>query len=121
MPPRPTPPPAGPNRRRPAPVMPNSWIWLVLLITLVVSMVVFYTPDGKQIAYSDFEHLVETGKVAKVTIKGDHTVVGELNKDVSDKELKELNINTQDRKFQTRLPKTTDLAKLAGEWMKQDP
>ena len=76
MPPRQSPPPAGPARRRPGPVMPNSWIWLVILATVVVGMVLFAPlGSGGMIDYTDFLKLVEKKQVSKLTIVGKNKIV----------------------------------------------
>ena len=71
MPPRQSPQQPGTPRRRPGPVMPNSWIWLVILATLVVGMVAFSgLGGGAPIDYSDFLKLIANKQVAKVVIAG---------------------------------------------------
>jgi len=116
----PTPPPAGPKGKRPGPVMPNSWIWLVLLATLVVALMVFQPlGGGNSLDYSDFLNLVNDGKVKKVTIVGKNVVVGEVKdpKDVPDDIGKKL----RNGKFSTRIPETNNQAALVGEWRAKDP
>ena len=71
MPPRQTPPPTGSPRRRPGPVMPNSWIWLVILATAVVGMILFAPGfGGSQLDFSDFYKLLDEKKLSKVTFQG---------------------------------------------------
>lgn len=123
MPPRPTPPPPGTPRRRPGPVMPNSWIWLVILATMVVGMFVFMPfGAGNLIDYSDFQRLIndKDKPVNKVTIHGKNLVVGEIKKDQLDNTLvKELKILRG--KFAARLPETNDQVSVTRGWLEKDP
>src|SRR5437868_1194816 len=82
MPPRQTPPPTGKPRRRQGPVMPGSWIWLVML-AMIVGMFLFSQPsNGGTIDYSDFLQLVYnkelTKDLSKITFIGSQRIVGEL-------------------------------------------
>ncbi|MBY0525430.1 MAG: ATP-dependent zinc metalloprotease FtsH [Gemmataceae bacterium] len=118
MPARQTPPPAGPKSKRPGPVMPNSWIWLVILATVVVAMVVFPPlGSGSTIAYSDFRALAKSGKLSKVTFTGNDTLIGEL-KDPNDKAREDYKIS-RSGKFNTLLPPSEK--NLADELRKDDP
>jgi cell division protease FtsH len=121
MPPRPSAPPPGPKSRRPGPVMPNSWILLVMLATGVVGMVVFSGfGSGNVIDYSDFLKLVQEKKVSKLAIHGKNLVVGEIRKEnVDDPQVKELKISRG--KFAAKLPETNDQARLVAEWLAKDP
>ncbi|MBL8793903.1 MAG: ATP-dependent zinc metalloprotease FtsH [Planctomycetia bacterium] len=121
MPQRPSAPPPGPKNRRPGPVMPNSWILLVMLATGVVGMVVFSGfGSGHVIDYSDFLKLVQQKHVGKVTIHGKNLVVGEIRKEnVDDPQVKELKISRG--KFASKLPETNDQARLVAEWLAKDP
>src|SRR6516164_4178506 len=84
----PTPPPAGPNRRRPSPAMPNSWIFLVILATAMVALYVFNDANARSgaIDYSDFLQLINKDKVSKITIVGKNQIKGEVKnpKDVDE-------------------------------------
>src|SRR5262245_16912351 len=119
MPPRQSPPPTGPARRRPVPVMPNSWIWLVILATVVVGMVLFAPlGSGSIIDYSDFLKLVSDNKVSKITIQGRNMIVGLIKDEYKeDDDLKKLKIHSG--KFATKLPETTNQETLASEWTKK--
>src|SRR5262249_50588600 len=122
MPPRQSPPPTGSPRRRPPPVMPNSWIWLVILATVVVGMVLFRDTLGTRgyIDYTDFRELVATKKVAKVAIQGKNLVVGELKEDTKeDPVVKGLKI--QGGKFRVKIPETNDQDALVRDWLSKDP
>jgi cell division protease FtsH len=59
MPARQTPPPAGKPRRRSAPAMPGSWIWLVILGMFLVWVLMTTIGDRDSIDYGDFVSLVE--------------------------------------------------------------
>src|SRR6516164_4837920 len=75
--------PTGSNRnprRRPAPVMPGGWMWLVLIVTVVIMLFVVNN-DGGIIGYSDFLQQVDKGNVDKVVFHGDSSrVTGEFKK-----------------------------------------
>lgn len=83
MPPRSSPPPAGKPRRRPAPVMPGSWIWLVLLAFLVGVFIYgsFTTTPG--VDFSEFLKLINDDKnaayVKKITFSGTRRIIVELD------------------------------------------
>src|SRR5262249_13721299 len=103
---RQTPPPQGAPRRRPGPVMPNSWIWLVIPATVGVGMVMSAPlPANSSIDYSDFLKLVENKQVSKITIMGRNRVEGELKKEFENDEfVKSKNIKRGS--FRTTLPDT---------------
>src|SRR5215831_11130914 len=65
MPPRQTPPPAGKPRRRPSPAMPGSWIWLVILGTVLLMLLVNMANDRKKVDWSDFYRLATSDKYSK--------------------------------------------------------
>src|SRR5947209_15792580 len=82
MPPRQTPPPTGKQRRRQGPVMPGSWIWLVML-AMIVGMLLFTSMSNSgTIDYSDFWKLVFDEKLSKdlskITYQGSDQIIGEL-------------------------------------------
>src|SRR5262249_42283906 len=85
MPPRSSPPPAGKPRRRPAPVMPGSWIWLVLLGALVVLMIFHSLGNTPRVEFSEFLKLVYSKEdvkyIKKITIHGDRGITVELDYD----------------------------------------
>ncbi len=109
MPPRQSPNPPRTPRRRPGPVMPGGWVWLVLLMVVVGVMFLVGDLNGPPtISYSDFRELIDQNLVEKVVIQGD-TAKGQLNeKEVSkvpQKIAQELHGST---KFQVQLgPKET--------------
>lgn len=70
--------PNGPQknvRKKPAPVMPGGWMWLVLLIA-VVMMLFFVITDGTQISMSEFIGLIESDNIADAKIHVNDRVVG---------------------------------------------
>src|SRR5215831_10787892 len=84
MPPRSSPPPSGkPRPRRPAPVMPGSWIWLVLLVTLVGLFLISSVGSHTQLGYDDFSKLVYNDEnckyLKKITFVGTRRVSVELD------------------------------------------
>jgi cell division protease FtsH len=85
MPPRSSPPPSGKPRRRPAPVMPGSWIWLVLL-AILIGLLFFSAFNGTQQAdYSEFARLINNPDnipyLKKIIFQGTRNVTVELNYD----------------------------------------
>src|SRR5438477_9238991 len=68
-----TPPPA----RRLGPLLPGSWVALVLLACLVAFLLVQYSPH-KEISYTDFTKLVQKNEVKKVTFVGKSRLYGEV-------------------------------------------
>src|SRR5438128_9294665 len=90
---RPSPPTPGNSRRRPGPVMPSGWVWLVILAMAVATfwaMSEYQSPTTIQ--YSQFNTLLNQGLVNKVTVGKDH-LTGELKSEAVDSPLaKELKI-----------------------------
>jgi cell division protease FtsH len=82
MPPRQTPPPAGKPRRRPSAAMPGSWIWLVILGTVLLMLLVNMANDRKKLDWSDFVRIVYDDEFAKnlnkVVIVGNDRINVEL-------------------------------------------
>src|SRR5262249_44800714 len=86
MPPsRPTPPPptgTGKARRRNGPVMPGSWIWVVMLLFLVGIFALNTVGTTATLSYSDFLRIVDneaySKNLAKVYFLGAEKIVGEL-------------------------------------------
>jgi cell division protease FtsH len=85
MPPRSSPPPAGKPRRRPAPVMPGSWLWLVLLGVLLFFLVWSSVTNTPGVEFSEFLKLVYDDKdaayIKKIAFQGTRRVVVELDYD----------------------------------------
>ncbi len=118
MPPRSTPPPAGPNRGRPGPLMPNLGIFFIILAVLVIAVMIFSgTQTGTPIEFSDLTSLVRDKKVESLAFRGKNYVIGKL-RDPNDEAAKKLNI--RGGKFMARLPETNDLAQFAQSLQKMD-
>src|SRR5690242_20690593 len=113
MPPRQNPPPNGSPRRRPGPLMPTSWIWLVFVLLAVSLLLLPPFGTGTPIDYSDFQDLVKKGKVAKVVFQGKDRVVGEV-KDAADEEVK-TKLKIRNGRFVTQLPPLKDVDNLVAE------
>src|SRR4051794_6045533 len=78
MPPRP---PANSNRqprRRPGPVMPGGWVWLVLLVGVVGMLIMLGYDTYPRIDYSEFSTLLEGHRLDNVTLIGTERIVGEV-------------------------------------------
>src|SRR5947209_13989591 len=74
-------------RRRPGPMMPGGWMWLVLLVTVVIFLLTVNGESGT-IKYSDFTDLVSKDNVKRVVIQGSDKITGEVkNPEQVDKEL----------------------------------
>src|SRR5207253_7083550 len=76
MPPR-QPSPNRNTRRRPGPMMPGGWMWLVLLVTVVIMLLTLNGESG-MIKYSDFMDLVDKDNVSDVVIQGSDKVSGKV-------------------------------------------
>lgn len=116
-----TPPPPGGPRRKPGPVMPNSWIWLVILATVVVGLVIMPPMGGsKTVDFSDFRWLAKNGKVTKVVFQGTDRINFEV-KDPPDNDVKErLKLGDKTRtRFTTLVPPGAD-KDLVAELLKED-
>jgi cell division protease FtsH len=119
----PSPPPAGPNRRRPNPAMPNSWIFLVILATAMVALFIFNESGTRAgaIDYSDFLRLINKDKVAKIAIIGKNQIRGDVKdpKDLEEALAKKLE-PTKGR-FTVLVPDSQDQTRLVSEWLAKDP
>jgi cell division protease FtsH len=59
--------------------MPNSWIWLVILATVVGGMILFSNfGGGNTLDYSDFTKLLAENQISKVTFVGPDRINGEV-------------------------------------------
>ena len=108
MPPRsPSSPPGGP-RRRPAPAMPNGWVWLIILCMAALMLWFMQSLAGpKEIDYSKFLQLLHEKEVDKVTFVGKDLIEGELKSgDKADQDAQDLKL--RDRKFTVRMPPVED-------------
>lgn len=120
MPARQNPPSPPRPPRRGGPVMPNGWIWLVLLATAVVC-IMLYSPfaSSNAVDFSDFMRWVEKGQVKKVTFVGTNNISGEV-KNPSDEEVQKVK-KLRTPKFQTQLPPTDNLLDFAKQLNAKDP
>jgi cell division protease FtsH len=125
MPPRPSPPPAGNPRRRPAPNVPSGWIWVLMLLMVVcIFWMMQEWTSNSTIDYSDFLKLADDHKLAKVTFVGAERIVGEV-KDSNDlpKSIKDpdaLRKRLHNNKFTTLKPERIEIQKLI-EKLHEDP
>jgi len=105
MPPRQNPPPPGSQRRRPGPVMPNSWIWLVILATVVVAMTALPLGSSNTIEWSEFDWLLRNQKVSKLVFKDSDHIVGEVKTDKLNDDAVKAHLKDKDRgRFSTYIP-----------------
>src|SRR5262249_16692290 len=99
MPPRQSPPPVGKPRRRSGPAMPGSWIWLVILGTVLLMLLLSQFNQSKKIEWSEFVSIVYDTKhdyaknLSKVTMVGNDKITVELKNadDVPEEVKKKLN------------------------------
>src|SRR5437764_11139340 len=81
MPPRPNPPTSGKPRRRPGPVMPGGWIWLVLLLMMLGIILVSNFPTS-YVGIGDLVRLVndpeQAGNIKEITFVGSDRIVTEV-------------------------------------------
>jgi cell division protease FtsH len=115
MPPRPTQPPSGgPPKRRPAPAVPNNWIWVVILLVVVGGMLLFNPLGGyTELSYSDFNQLVDKGRISKVTFVGADRLNGEVKEEFKDEVARDNKI--RGGKFTVRLPPSDNRTAFADE------
>ena len=96
MPPRSSPPPAGKPRRRPAPAMPTSWLWVMLLVVFGALLIYPWLKSEVQVDYSDFIRLIfddaNCKHVKQVTFDGTRRLIVELDNvdDLPDEQYKDL-------------------------------
>src|SRR5262249_35092828 len=115
MPPRSNSRPSASNRRKAGPVF-QSWFFLLMLILVAVSSIfLFPFGDSKSIRYSDFESLLDKGKLKKVALIGNDRVTGEIKEEYrtdSDEEIKDLKLGGG--KFTAKLPPPNDRTELVN-------
>jgi cell division protease FtsH len=76
------------NRRRPGPVLPGGWMWLVFLVTVLIFLLAV-NGDSGMVKYSDFIKLLDDKKIERVDFVGTDKIVGQV-KDQDDKEVQKL-------------------------------
>ena len=119
MPPsRPSPQPSGPQRRRPGPMFPSGWVF-VLIAAIALMMIIFYSDFGGSTAieYSDFLELLKNHQVAKVTYRGKDHLEGEIKSDVPEETKKQLKM--RGTKFTLTLPQRDDRGELLARLEKE--
>src|SRR5438874_12597270 len=117
MPPRPSPPPAGNSRRRPAPAMPGGWVWVVILGMVVA--IVFLNQEfsgGSTITLSDLFRLAETKNVSKLSIIGEDQVNGEVKDAAKVPE----DMRLRGTKFTVTWKQNAETSKVIQDWVKHD-
>ncbi len=96
----PTPPAATPSAaRRTGPLLPGGW--LLMLILAVVAVGLLLMDHTKALTYTEFERVVESGQLKKVTLLGKDRVYGEV-RDKDGDLAKELKLTVG--RFSVRLP-----------------
>jgi cell division protease FtsH len=80
MPPRPIPPQAGKPRRRPGPVMPGSWVWLLIMLGLL-GVIILGNSSPSPVDYSEFKHLLyqQTSNIKEIRFVGADRIIVEVN------------------------------------------
>src|SRR5437016_6159661 len=125
MPPRTPPPSAKPRRRRPGPALPSSWIWLVILLT-IIGMFIFATLSSEGIGFNQLLALVEdpqlTSAVKRVTFLGTDKITGEVDvkKIPDDPKYNEIRKKLGNGKFSMHQPPKEDRARLIEDLTKLD-
>ncbi len=107
--------PPGPTPKRASPLLPGGWVALVVLSVLAV-MYFTYNPH-REITYSEFGSLINSGQIKKVVLIGSDRLEGEV-RDPNSEIAKQLKLGSG--KFGVMLPYTQDQATLIREWEGQD-
>jgi cell division protease FtsH len=121
-PPRSSPTPSSPHdQRTPSPqrahpLLPGSWILLVVLG--VLGIVYLTASGGREITYSDFQKLIAAGEVQRVTFIGQDYLEGEV-RDPHSPLAKKLRLPASGQ-FTVNLPTTLDQTTLVREWEEKD-
>jgi cell division protease FtsH len=125
MPPRQSPPPPGSRRPRAAPVMPNVWVWIMMLaMGLFVVWMMGEMNTSPELTFSDFLKCAFEKKLSRVAFVSEDRVVAEL-KDPNDLP-PDLKLSDEQRrrlhnKFTTLLPPHFETDKLTQELREKDP
>ncbi len=107
-------PQAAPPRKA-NPLVPGGWIAIVLLV--VITAVYFLNDSAREVTYTQFSELINSGQVQKLTLVGPDRATGEL-RDPDSEKAKEFKI--KNGKFAVYLPRTDDQTKLISEWEAKD-
>jgi cell division protease FtsH len=112
----PTPQP-GPNGapKKASPLLPGGWIALVVLTVLAV--LYFVSGQAREITYSEFSQLIETGQVKKAVFIGSDRVEGEVRDANSDLAK---NYKLTGGRFVVNMPHTNDQPTLIRDWETKD-
>ncbi|MBA2224786.1 MAG: ATP-dependent zinc metalloprotease FtsH [Thermogemmata sp.] len=105
-----------PSPKRAHPLLPSSWILLVVLG--VISIVYLTASGGREITYSDFHKLIAAGEVQRVTFIGQDYLEGEV-RDPHSALAKQLRLPSSGH-FSVNLPTTLDQTALVREWEEKD-
>jgi len=85
--------------------MPNSWIWLVILATVVVAMTALPLGSSNTIEWSEFDWLLRNQKVSKLVFKDSDHIVGEVKTDKLNDDAVKAHLKDKDRgRFSTYIP-----------------
>lgn len=119
-PPSSAPPPSQDNQtpspKRAHPLLPSSWILLVVLG--VIGIVYLTASGGREITYSDFHKLIGAGQVQRITLIGQDYLEGEV-RDPQSSLAKQLRLPASGH-FSVNLPTTLDQTALVREWEEKD-
>lgn len=105
-----------PSPKRAHPLLPGSWILLVVLG--VLGIVYLTASGGREITYSDFQKLIAAGEVQRVTFIGQDYLEGEV-RDPHSPLAKKLRLPASGQ-FSVNLPTTLDQTTLVREWEEKD-
>ena len=104
-----------PAPRRASPLLPGGWIAITVISILVVA-VVWYEPK-REISYTDFTKLVDSGQIKTLTLIGVDRANGEI-REANSKLAQDLKITSG--KFRVILPFTNDQTPLLNDIEKKD-
>jgi len=119
-PPPQTPPPNGPGAPGAAPKKANPLLpggWVVLVVLLVLGVVYFASGQPREIKYSEFTTLTESGQVKTIVLLGSERIEGEV-RDANAESAKVLKLSSG--KFGVNLPHTNNQQELIDKWEKAD-
>lgn len=106
---------SGGNSKKASPLLPGGWIALVVLTVLAV--LYFVSGQAREITYTEFSQLIETGQVKKAVFIGSDRVEGEV-RDPSAEAVK--NYKLTGGRFVVNMPHTNDQPTLIRDWEAKD-